>query len=68
VLADGFSCRTQIEQGDTGRAAVHLAELLVAGLRGQQLGDRPERIIADQPGNQSSEHSVTAQPHKRETQ
>ncbi|MFZ1116917.1 MAG: hypothetical protein WAN44_13955 [Propionibacteriaceae bacterium] len=32
VLADGFSCRTQIEQGDTGRTAVHLAELLVSGL------------------------------------
>ena len=26
VLADGFSCRTQIEQGDTGRTPVHLAE------------------------------------------
>jgi uncharacterized protein len=25
VLADGFSCRTQIEQGGTGRRAMHLA-------------------------------------------
>jgi FAD/FMN-containing dehydrogenase/Fe-S oxidoreductase len=50
VLADGFSCRTQIEQGDTGRTAVHLAELLAAGLRGAQLGDHPERVIADRPG------------------
>jgi FAD/FMN-containing dehydrogenase/Fe-S oxidoreductase len=33
ILADGFSCRTQIEQADTGRTAVHLAELLAAGLR-----------------------------------
>jgi Fe-S oxidoreductase len=49
VLADGFSCRTQIEQGDTGRTAVHLAELLAAGLDGQQLGDRPERVIAERP-------------------
>jgi len=32
VLADGFSCRTQIEQGDTGRTALHLAELLARGL------------------------------------
>lgn len=32
VLAEGFSCRTQIEQGDTGRTAVHLAELLASGL------------------------------------
>ena len=33
VLADGFSCRTQIEQGGTGRTPVHLAEILAAGLR-----------------------------------
>ena len=41
VLADGFSCRTQIEQGDTGRTAVHLAEVLAAGLRGEPV--RPAR-------------------------
>ena len=35
VLADGFSCRTQIEQSGAGRTPVHLAELLAAGLRGQ---------------------------------
>jgi Fe-S oxidoreductase len=46
VLADGFSCRTQIEQGATGRSAVHLAELLAAGLARQQLGRYPERTIA----------------------
>ena len=34
VLADGFSCRTQIGHG-TGRTAVHLAELLAAGLDGE---------------------------------
>jgi Fe-S oxidoreductase len=32
VIADGFSCRTQIEQG-TGRRALHLAEVLRRGLR-----------------------------------
>jgi Fe-S oxidoreductase len=31
VVADGFSCRTQIAHG-TGRRALHLAELLAAGL------------------------------------
>jgi Fe-S oxidoreductase len=31
VVADGFSCRTQIEQGTT-RRATHLAELLASGL------------------------------------
>ena len=32
VLADGFSCRTQIHELDTGREGVHLAELLAAGM------------------------------------
>jgi FAD/FMN-containing dehydrogenase/Fe-S oxidoreductase len=41
VLADGFSCRTQIEQGGTGRTPVHLAEVLAAGLRGGPV--RPSR-------------------------
>jgi hypothetical protein len=31
VVADGFSCRTQIAHG-TQRRAVHLAELLATGL------------------------------------
>jgi Fe-S oxidoreductase len=46
VLADGFSCRTQIEQCDSGRTAVHLAELLAAGLKGYDLGVEPERVIS----------------------
>ncbi|MFF0223845.1 FAD-binding and (Fe-S)-binding domain-containing protein [Streptomyces sp. NPDC004629] len=44
LLADGFSCRTQIEQGDTGRRALHLAEVLALGLDGPLPGDRPERL------------------------
>jgi Fe-S oxidoreductase len=28
VVTDGFSCRSQIEQGDTGRRALHLAQVL----------------------------------------
>ena len=44
VLADGFSCRTQIEQGGTGRTPVHLAEVLAAGLRGEPV--RPSRPAA----------------------
>jgi Fe-S oxidoreductase len=31
VLTDGFSCRTQVEQG-TGRRPLHLAELLAGAL------------------------------------
>ncbi|MEU0390275.1 FAD-binding and (Fe-S)-binding domain-containing protein [Streptomyces chartreusis] len=43
LLADGFSCRTQIEQGDTGRRALHLAEALALGLDGRLPGEHPER-------------------------
>ncbi|MDO8107225.1 FAD-binding and (Fe-S)-binding domain-containing protein [Isoptericola sp. b441] len=36
VLADGFSCRTQVEQTDGGRQPEHLAEVLAAALRAQR--------------------------------
>ncbi|MGI8723330.1 MAG: FAD-binding oxidoreductase, partial [Geodermatophilaceae bacterium] len=52
VLADGFSCRTQIEQGNTnGRQAVHLAELLAAAMEGDPArpGQRPEQAYAERP-------------------
>ncbi|MFY4722166.1 FAD-linked oxidase C-terminal domain-containing protein [Streptomyces sp. LaBMicrA B280] len=48
VLADGFSCRTQIEQGGTGRRALHLAEALASALDGNLPSDHPERL-ADRP-------------------
>ncbi|GAA1443572.1 FAD-binding and (Fe-S)-binding domain-containing protein [Nocardiopsis tropica] len=43
VLADGYSCRTQIAQG-TGRRALHLAEVLARGLdrRPSRPGAAPE--------------------------
>jgi Fe-S oxidoreductase len=48
ILADGFSCRTQIEQG-TGRRALHLAEALELALEhgpgGTPLGERPEQAL-----------------------
>lgn len=46
VIADGFSCRTQIEQGDTGRRAVHLAEVLALGLDGPLPADHPEKLAS----------------------
>jgi FAD/FMN-containing dehydrogenase/Fe-S oxidoreductase len=46
VLADGFSCRTQIEQGGTGRRAMHLAEALAMGLDGPLPADHPEKLAA----------------------
>jgi FAD/FMN-containing dehydrogenase/Fe-S oxidoreductase len=48
VLADGFSCRTQIEQGGTGRRALHLAEALALALDGPAPAEQPERA-ADRP-------------------
>ncbi|MFG2636589.1 FAD-binding and (Fe-S)-binding domain-containing protein [Streptomyces sp. NPDC048362] len=50
VLADGFSCRTQIEQGGTGRRALHLAEALALALDGNLPADHPERLADRPPG------------------
>ncbi|MFI9255088.1 FAD-binding and (Fe-S)-binding domain-containing protein [Streptomyces sp. NPDC053069] len=49
VLADGFSCRTQIEEGGTGRRALHLAEALALGLDGNLPSDHPERLAGRPP-------------------
>ena len=40
VMADGFSCRTQIRALADGRTALHTAEVLAAGLRGEKPGSR----------------------------
>jgi FAD/FMN-containing dehydrogenase/Fe-S oxidoreductase len=42
VLADGFSCRTQIEAGHLGREGIHLAQLL-AGMLGEDPDNREDR-------------------------
>ena len=44
VLADGFSCRTQIDQAGTGRRALHLAEALAFALDGPLAVDHPEKL------------------------
>ena len=44
VVSDGFSCRSQIEQGDTGRGALHLAQVIkLARDHGGIPGPMPER-------------------------
>ncbi|WP_411122635.1 FAD-binding and (Fe-S)-binding domain-containing protein [Streptomyces sp. x-19] len=48
VIADGFSCRTQIEAGGTGRTALHLAEALALGLDDPLPAQHPERAV-DRP-------------------
>ena len=50
VLADGFSCRTQIDQGPAaGRRAMHVAELVRAAQRGDDGRRRPEEQWAPRP-------------------
>jgi FAD/FMN-containing dehydrogenase/Fe-S oxidoreductase len=46
VVANGFSCKTQIEQGGTGRRALHVAQLMKMALdhgAGGVPGPKPER-------------------------
>ena len=50
ILADGFSCRTQIHELDSGgREAMHLAELLDAVQRGDLPASLPEEHAAPRP-------------------
>lgn len=47
VLADGFSCRTQLHQLNSGgREGVHLAELLASGLDGAEESPRRKRTAS----------------------
>jgi FAD/FMN-containing dehydrogenase/Fe-S oxidoreductase len=47
VVADGFSCTTQIEQAGTGRSGLHLAEVMALARRGgDEDGKRPEERLA----------------------
>ena len=39
IVADGFSCRTQIQQGVPGRRVWHVAEVLASALEGQGFAD-----------------------------
>jgi FAD/FMN-containing dehydrogenase/Fe-S oxidoreductase len=50
VVADGFSCKTQIEQGKTGRRALHVAQVLkLAREHGASgpAGPRPEQLYCE---------------------
>ena len=49
VVADGFSCRSQIEQGDTGRGALHIAEVIKLAREQGTVPPYPER--RDRPSN-----------------
>ncbi|WGD41801.1 FAD-binding and (Fe-S)-binding domain-containing protein [Streptomyces cathayae] len=61
LLADGFSCRTQIEQGGTGRRALHLAEALALGLEGTLPSEHPERLaVRPGPPSRAARWAATA--------
>jgi hypothetical protein len=61
LLADGFSCRTQIEQSDTGRRALHFAEVLALGLDGNLPGEHPERLAQRPPApSRAGRWAITA--------
>ena len=47
IIADGFSCREQIEQ-ETGRKGLHLAQVLQMGLEGDTVEVYPERKYVDE--------------------
>ena len=52
VVADGFSCRSQIEQGGTGRRALHVAQVLALARRfgpAGPPGPYPERAAQERP-------------------
>jgi FAD/FMN-containing dehydrogenase/Fe-S oxidoreductase len=52
VVADGFSCRSQIEQGRTGRRALHAAQVLALARRYGPAGPPdgyPERAAPERP-------------------
>ncbi|GAB3137585.1 FAD-binding and (Fe-S)-binding domain-containing protein [Micromonospora sonneratiae] len=50
VIADGFSCRTQIEDARAGRRPVHLAEIVNGAIRGMPVGAYPEQVLVRRPG------------------
>ncbi|MFI9443093.1 MULTISPECIES: hypothetical protein [Streptomyces] len=59
IVADGFSCRTRITQGDTGRQAMHLAEALALGLNGPAPAGHPEKL-APRPSVRVCDARLTA--------
>ena len=51
VVADGFSCRSQIEQGDTGRGALHVAEVFKLARDRGAIPAYPERALPSEPSS-----------------
>ena len=51
VIADGFSCRTQVEQLSDAQRPLHLAEVLALGIAARGgAEDEGRRVVVDRPG------------------
>jgi hypothetical protein len=46
IVANGFSCKSQIEQAGTGRQALHIAEVLELARGRESVPPYPERVLA----------------------
>jgi Fe-S oxidoreductase len=63
VVADGFSCRSQIEQGKTGRRALHAAQVLALARRygpAGPPGSHPECAASERPRATSNRAATRA--------
>jgi Fe-S oxidoreductase len=49
IVADGFSCQTQIADSGTGRRAMHVAEVMKAARDGGSLAGEQERLLPRPP-------------------
>jgi hypothetical protein len=50
IIADRFSCKTQIEQGDTGRRALHVAQAMKMAREHGPDGQRASADVGSAPG------------------
>jgi Fe-S oxidoreductase len=63
IVSDGFSCRSQVEQGNTGRRALHVAQVIALARELGPAGPRepfPERAAAPRPGDRGKRKAVLA--------
>jgi hypothetical protein len=49
IVADGFSCKTQLEQSGIGRQALHTAEVMKIAREHHRPGGQPERYKSARP-------------------
>ncbi len=59
IVADGFSCRTQLQQADTGRRALHAAQVMGLARSAEAVPERlPERAAAARPAPDAGERAL----------